>query len=314
MHYLVLLGLHVSCGHGRSAASDPGRCVTQYANAPGQGKHMNKTPNSITGSSRRRLSSQQIVAETLALIDEQGIAAASMRPVARRLHVQVMTLYRYVDNREDLFDAVVDHIVNELDDDPDIDVGMSDGDWRSYLSGLAWGVRRYARAHPHAFPLVATRPPEAPWVNPPLRSLRWIETMLVNLGRAGFSDDQVLFTYRSFNSFLLGYLLLETSAMVIDDPKPGDGSFQAGDDAGAHDPVDPTDPVPGSVSPTRTTKDRETIADADTPEDLPGIDPGEYPEIYRLREGLTEDRFEEEFAAGLQSLLTRVQERLTRGD
>lgn len=275
---------------------------------------MKKLEHEPASGARRKLSSEQIVCETLALIDEQGIAAASMRPVARRLGVQVMTLYRYVNNREDLFDGVVDHIVNELDDDPDIDMGMGDGDWVAYLSGLAWGVRRYARGHPHAFPLVTTRPPEAPWVNPPLRSLRWIETMLANLGRAGFSDDQVLFTYRSFNSFLLGYLLLETSAMAIDDPKPGDGSFQAGDDTGAHDPVDPTDPIPGSISPTRTTEAREQIADADTSQDLPGIDPGEYPVIYRLREGLTEDRFEEEFDAGLQSLIIRVQERLTHGD
>lgn len=279
----------------------------------GVGK-MDKIKDTPVGGSRRRLTSQQVVAETLALIDEQGIAGASMRTVARRLHVQVMTLYRYVNNREDLFDAVVDHIVNELDKDPDIDMGMSDGDWRAYVSALAWGVRRYARAHPHAFPLVTTRPPEAPWVNPPLRSLRWIETMLANLGRAGFSDDQVLFTYRSFNSFLLGYLLLETSAMVIDDPKPGDGSFQTGDDTGEHDPVDPTDPIPGSISPTRTTEDREQIADTDTTADLPGVDPGDYPVIYRLREGLTEDRFEEEFAAGLASLIIRVQERLTQGD
>lgn len=272
---------------------------------------MKKLNGQTAGKSRRRLTAEQVVAETLALIDEQGIAAASMRPVARRLGVQVMTLYRYVDNREDLFDAVVDHIVNELDDDPDIDVDMADGDWVAYLSSLAWGVRRYARAHPHAFPLVTTRPPQAPWVNPPLRSLRWIETMLANLGGAGFSDDQVLFTYRSFNSFLLGYLLLETSAMAIDDPKPGDGSFQTGDDSGAHDPVDPTDPIPGSISPTRTTEDREQIADTDTSQELPGVDPDDYPVIYRLREGLTEDRFEEEFGAGLASLLARVQERLT---
>src|SRR6202042_2901786 len=109
-------------------------------------------------------------------------------------------------------------IVNELADDPEVQLRPVDG-WRPYLTGMAWGVRRYARAHPHAFPLVATRPPTAPWVNPPLRSLRWIESMLANLDSAGFTDDQVLFTYRTFNSFLLGYLLLETSAMVIDDPK-----------------------------------------------------------------------------------------------
>ncbi|MBO1755024.1 TetR/AcrR family transcriptional regulator [Allobranchiibius sp. CTAmp26] len=269
---------------------------------------------SSTGA-RRRLSLGQIVTATVAMIDEEGIAAASMRTVARRLRVQPMALYRYVENREDLFDAVVDHIVNELDHDPDIPRATTETDWRSYLAGLAWGVRRYARAHPHAFPLVATRPPSAPWINPPLRSLRWIETLLQHLSEAGFTDEQVLFTYRSFNSFLLGHLLLETSAMVIYDPRPGDGSFQAGDDSGTHDPVDPTDPVPGSISPTRTTGEREEIAAAvgeDTGE-LVGVDPDEYPVIHRLREGLTEDRFEAEFGAGLDILLSRIEAELTGG-
>ncbi|XAS76740.1 TetR/AcrR family transcriptional regulator [Dermatophilaceae bacterium Sec6.4] len=260
-------------------------------------------------SSRRRLTTEQIVTETLALVDEQGIAAASMRSVARRLGVRVMTLYRYVDNREQLFDAVVDHIVDELGDDADILQEVSNDDWAAYLTSLAWGVRRYARAHPHAFPLVATRPPSAPWVNPPLRSLRWIETMLEHLGDAGFSDDDVLFTYRTFNSFLLGYLLLETSQMVIDDPLPGDGSFQAGDDSGDHDPVDPADPVPGSISATRTTQEREEVADADDPAELGDLDQNTYPVIHRLRVGLTENRFEEEFGAGLDVLITRIAQR-----
>ena len=271
---------------------------------------MQKLDAAPARTSRRRLSLDQIVSETIALIDEQGIASASMRTVAGRLHVQAMTLYRYVHNREDLFDAVVDHIVGELDDDDDIQQDAGDGEWRSYLTDLAWGVRRYARAHPHAFPLVATRPPDAPWINPPLRSLRWIETVLNNLLEAGFTDEQVLFTYRSFNSFLLGHLLLETSAMVIDDPKPGDGSFQTGDDSGAHDPVDPADPIPGSISPTRTTATREEIADADSSSELLGVDAADFPVIHRLREGLTEDRFEQEFGAGLDILLDRIEKEL----
>ena len=262
---------------------------------------------------RPGLSLERIVTETLRLIDEQGIAAASMRTVAQRLGVRAMSLYRHVENREQLFDAVVERIVSELDHDTRIPESASVAGWREYLAGLAWGVRRYGRAHPHAFPLVATRPPAAPWVNPPLRSLRWIEALLANLAQAGFTDDQVLFTYRTFNSFLLGYLLLETSAMVIADPRPGDGSYQAGS-SGAHDPVDPADPVPASVSPTRTAQDREAIADADTSAaliDVLGDVPEDtYPTIHRLRAGLTEDRFEAEFAAGLEILLHRIAKEL----
>jgi AcrR family transcriptional regulator len=153
----------------------------------------------------RGLSLDRIVAVTLELMDEEGIGAATMRAVSSRLGVRSMSLYRYVQDRDELFDAVVERIVNELADDPEVQLRPVDG-WRPYLAGMAHGVRRYARAHPHAFPLVATRPPAAPWVNPPLRSLRWVEAMLTGLAREGFSDEQVLFTYRTFNSFLLGYL------------------------------------------------------------------------------------------------------------
>lgn len=262
------------------------------------------------------LSLDRIVSATLALIDEQGIAAASMRTVGEALGVRAMSLYRHVENREALFDAVVDRIVNELGEDPTVPTSAVEAGWRPYLSGLAWGIRRYALGHPHAFPLVATRPPEAPWVNPPLRSLRWIESMLDNLSAVGFSDDEVLFTYRSFNGFLLGYLLLETSAAVLEDPQPGDGSFQTGDGTGDHDPVDPTDPVPGSISPTRTTEARETILDAESATELmestADSTAKDYPSIYRLREGLTENRFEEEFAAGLEVLLHRIAKQTRR--
>lgn len=117
--------------------------------------------------------------------------------------------------------------------------------WRPYLHAMAHGVRRYARRHPHAFPLVATRPPSAPWINPPLRSVRWVEAMLSGLVAEGFTEEQTLLTYRAFNSFLLGYLLLKTSAMALRGPKPGDGSFATGSVQPDSDAAESTNPVPG---------------------------------------------------------------------
>ena len=208
----------------------------------------------------RGLSLDRIVTATLELVDEQGIGAATMRAVSSRLGVRSMSLYRYVQDRDELFDAVVERIVNELADDPEVQLRPVDG-WRPYLTGMAHGVRRYARAHPHAFPLVATRPPAAPWVNPPLRSLRWVEAMLTGLAGEGFSDEQVLFTYRTFNSFLLGYLLLETSAMTLRDPKPGDGSFTGTDTfrmtSGGPAGQAAANPVIGGLSPARSAGQRE---------------------------------------------------------
>jgi hypothetical protein len=85
-----------------------------------------------------------------------------------------------------------------------------------YLQRLAHGLRRIALAHPEVFPLVATRPPAAPWVRPPLRSLRWIESLLAVMTGAGFSDENAAAVYRAFSSFLLGYLLLEVSARGVE--------------------------------------------------------------------------------------------------
>jgi AcrR family transcriptional regulator len=257
----------------------------------------------------RGLSLDRIVTVALDLVDEQGIGAATMRAVSSRLGVRSMSLYRYVRDRDELFDAVVERIVNELGDDPEVQLRPVEG-WRPYLTGMAHGVRRYARAHPHAFPLVATRPPAAPWVNPPLRSLRWVEAMLAGLAAEGFTDEQVLFTYRTFNSFLLGYLLLETSAMTLRDPQPGDGSFTS-TDAVSSDGAEPAaHPVIGGLSPVRSAEQREALADAGSLRDL--LDPVDvinarrFPTVHRLAAGLAEDRWEAEFETALADMLDRV--------
>jgi AcrR family transcriptional regulator len=261
----------------------------------------------------RGLSLDRIVTATLELVDERGIGAASMRAVSSRLGVRSMSLYRYVRDRDELFDAVVERIVNELADDPEVQLRPVNG-WRPYLTGMAHGVRRYARAHPHAFPLVATRPPAAPWVNPPLRSLRWVEAMLSGLAAEGFSNEQVLFTYRTFNSFLLGSLLLETSAMVLRDPQPGDGSF-TGTDMVANEGGGPAgqaaaNPVPGGLSPARSAEQREAIEDVGSPRELldpaDAIDARHFPTLHRLAAGLAEERWEGEFETGLKDMLDRI--------
>lgn len=263
----------------------------------------------------RGLSLDRIVTTTLELVDQDGIGAATMRAVSERLGVRSMSLYRYVQDRDELFDAVVERIVNELADDPEVQMCPVEG-WRPYLTAMAHGVRRYALAHPHAFPLVATRSPTAPWIIPPIRSLRWVEAMLSGLLGEGFSDEQVLFIYRTFNGFLLGHLLLETGAITLRDPKPGDGSF-TGTDTASDGGSAPADPVPGGLSPTRSPEQRETVRDASRPRELldpaDEIDARRFPTVHGLAAGLAEDRWEEEFETGLAHMLDRIAEFVADG-
>jgi hypothetical protein len=121
-------------------------------------------------------------------------------------------------------------------------------------------------------------------------------------------------TYRTFNSFLLGYMLLETSAMALRDPKPGDGSLTApdtiGEDGGGPAGQAASAPVIGGLSPVRSARQREAIEDADCPGELldpaDAIDARRYPTLHRLAAGLAEDRWDGEFERGLEDMLDRI--------
>jgi AcrR family transcriptional regulator len=148
-------------------------------------------------------------------IDENGLPGLTMRRLGSILDVEAMALYRYVPSKEDLLDAVVEHLVATMREDAAVYRSPQDG-WQDFLQRLAHGVRRIALAHPKAFPLVASRPPEAPWLRPPLRSLDWVEAFLSGLIDEGFTDEAAVAGYRAFTSFLLGHLLLEASTLGAD--------------------------------------------------------------------------------------------------
>jgi len=224
-----------------------------------------------------RLSRELVVKAALELIDTEGLGALSMRRVGQALDVEAMSLYRYVTSREALLDAVVESIMDELWADPEVQFQPEDG-WQDCLTRLAHAVRRHAVAHPRAFPLVATRPPEAPFVRPPLRSQRWLDAFLTALRSRGFTDEGALYAYRAYTSFLLGHLLLEV-AHSAEDP--------AVTDAPLHDAVavkDPGLPIEAAAH----------------------VDAADHPLVAEFATRPAEDHAEQEFTGGLYDLLARL--------
>jgi AcrR family transcriptional regulator len=180
---------------------------------------------------RAPLTRDRIVEAAVSYIDVHGLASLSMRRLGTSLGVEAMSLYRYIPGREQVLDAVADYIVDEMSDEsveksPEESAGglvptvapaeHVERGWQNYLQHLAHNIRRVALTHPKAFPLVASRPVEAPWLRPPLRSLRWVESFLDALSAEGFSDTALVESYRAFTSFLLGHLLLEVAARGAD--------------------------------------------------------------------------------------------------
>ena len=166
-------------------------------------------------SSRVTLSRERVVEAAVEFIDANGLPGLTMRRLGEQLGVEAMALYRYVPSKEELLDAVVESLVEQVRADDVVLDAPRDG-WQDFLQRLAHGVRRTALTHPKAFPLVASRPPEAPWLRPPLRSLDWVETFLAGLVEEGFTDEAAVEAYRAYTSFLLGHLLLEVAVHGAD--------------------------------------------------------------------------------------------------
>ena len=166
-------------------------------------------------SARVPLSRDRILEAALSYIEHEGLAGLSMRRLGAILGVEAMSLYRYVEGREVLLDGVVESMVASMELDSDV-LHEPENGWQDFLQRLAHGIRRVALAYPKSFPLVASRPTEAPWLRPPLRSLRWVELFLAGLTREGFSDAAAVRAYRAFTSFLLGHLLLEVAMLGAD--------------------------------------------------------------------------------------------------
>ncbi len=214
---------------------------------------------------RQPLDRRRIVAAAVGYIDEWGLAGLSMRRLGSSLGVEAMSLYRYVPGRENLLDAVVESILGEMLADEEILDEPRDG-WQDFLQRIAHGVRRVALAHPKAFPLVASRPTEAPWLRPPLRSLQTVESFLNGLLSEGFAESAAVSAYRAFTSFLLGHLLLEVSALGAD------------------------------VGPLDITDDGEER----------NHKPMTFPTVERLSDALAEDHSAVEFEEALEELLERI--------
>jgi TetR/AcrR family tetracycline transcriptional repressor len=219
-----------------------------------------------------RLSREFILETAIELIDRHGLPKLTMRRLGAACGVEAMALYRYVHSRGDLLTAVVDHIVDRLYADQLAARRQEDG-WQDYLVRLGHGVRQIALDHPEVFPLVATQAPEAPWVRPPLRSLRWMETFLDTLLSYGFDDDAAVSAYRSYTTFLLGQLLLEVAAR------------------GAELHPD------------------EAILDG---EDRPPAKLSDYPHLQRLQARLSEDHSTAEFEDALEAVLDRLEMLVSR--
>ncbi|MFG2195709.1 TetR/AcrR family transcriptional regulator [Streptomyces sp. NPDC048639] len=89
------------------------------------------------------LDRDKIVAATVRLLDSEGPAKFSMRRLAAELGVTAMSVYWYVDTKDDLLELALDAAAGEI-----ALPGKDEGDWRAQLAQLALQYRNLLVTHP----------------------------------------------------------------------------------------------------------------------------------------------------------------------
>jgi AcrR family transcriptional regulator len=153
----------------------------------------------------------EILDAALAIADERGLDALSMRAVAERVGVTPMALYGYFRNKEELLDALVGRLLTKLTPDPpnpgpSAQEGPSPGPaWQERLEAFAWATRRLAREHPSVFPLLLFRSSVTP------DGVKVVDQIYQALLEAGVPERDVPRVERLVSTFVLGFAISEVN-------------------------------------------------------------------------------------------------------
>ena len=141
------------------------------------------------------LSTQRVVVEAIRLADREGVDGLSMRRLASALGAGAMSLYHYVANKEELLDAMIDIVFDE------IELPASDMDWQSAMRQRAISARQVLARHPWAIGLMESRTTPGP------ANLRHREAIIACLRSAGFSVVMTTHAIWVLDSYVYGFAL-----------------------------------------------------------------------------------------------------------
>jgi AcrR family transcriptional regulator len=139
------------------------------------------------------------VAAAVRLADAQGLAAVSIRRVAAELGVRTMSLYTYIDRKEDLLDLMADEVAGEVViDDADLPTG-----WRAAITAVVAREREVARRHPWMVDLLSRLLRIGP------NGLRHTEQTLTALSGLGLDPATTFRLGAAIDQYVLGNMVAD---------------------------------------------------------------------------------------------------------
>ncbi|MFT4258501.1 TetR/AcrR family transcriptional regulator [Microbacterium sp.] len=167
--------------------------------------------------SRTPLDRLRVIDAAIALADDDGLDATTMRRLADRLEVTPMALYKHVGSREDLIDGMVDRLVGALPP-----ASASSEHWQTALTARIIAARAALGVHPWAQDAIETRTLASPVV------LGYMDSLMEIMFAGGLSADLVHHGMHALSTRMWGFTrdVMPTPA-VPDDPAARDAALAA---------------------------------------------------------------------------------------
>jgi len=143
-----------------------------------------------------RFSRDQIAAAALEIADTDGIDAVSMRNVAAKLGAGTMTLYNYVQTKDELLALMDDALMGETL----VPEGQLPGDWREAIALIARRTWTVLARHPWA-----VMSPQAAQLGP--NAMRHFEQCLAALAETGLDAAATFDLLALIDSYVFGSVL-----------------------------------------------------------------------------------------------------------
>jgi len=167
------------------------------------------TTQTTSAERRTPLSRDRVMRAALALVDEGGMGALTMRRLGRSLGVEAMALYRHVTNKDEIVDGLVDLVFEEIGAPAD---GVG---WKSAMRQRAISLREVLTRHRWAVGLMESRP------NPGRANLRHHDAVIGNLRAAGFDMAMAAHAYALLDAYIYGFAMTHM-ALPFDTATPGE--------------------------------------------------------------------------------------------
>lgn len=143
------------------------------------------------------LSRERVLDAAMALADEIGLEAFTIRKLANSLDVGPMTIYHHIPSKEAIIDGMVDRVFEQ------IDLPQIGDDWRVGIRARCVSARSVLRKHPWAPPVMESRR------NPGHETLQHHDAVLACLRAGGLSLQLTAHAYAVLDSYVYGFALEE---------------------------------------------------------------------------------------------------------